>query len=355
MSYVTFPMQPSDRDAVVRLWSENLPAPEYQQSLLERSAWAYSDKPGGAARTVVAADEESGELVGCGSVYPRSLTAGGSHLLAGVLADFAVSPTHRSGAAALLIQRALVRGTGVQPELSLIYGLPNEAALPVFRRIGYKTIGRRRSWVKPLRAGYKLREYVPGASIARVAAFPVDSYLTAADERRARRFRPTQSLVLDHADGRFDELWRRGSPSYTLAGERTAEYLNWRYATRASRPRQFFCVHEPGASDLLGYVVFSTQGNKILVNDLFALDPEETAERVLLRFTSDMRREGRDSVFVAYFGDPRLDQCFHRTGFMARSTPERNVMVLTRALSDEQARRITGPETWCLFDGEMDF
>ncbi len=355
MSYVTVPMQPAHRDAVVRLWSENLPAPEHQQNLFERSAWAYTDKPGGVARTVVALDEKSGEPVGCGSVYPRSVTAGGSCLQAGVLADFAVSRTHRSGAAALLIQRALVRGTGAEPELSFMYGLPNEAALPVFRRVGYKAIGRVRSWVKPLRAAYKLREYVPGASIARVAALPVDSYLTAADERRARRFRQTRSFVLDRADHRFDVLWSRGSPNDRLMGERSARYLNWRYATRSSSPRQFFCVQESDASDLLGYVAFSRHGNKIVVNDLFAVDPEEAAERVLLQFTSEMRREGCDSVFVVYFGDPRLDQCFNRTGFLARSTPERSVMVLARALSDEQARHITGPETWCLFDGEMDF
>jgi hypothetical protein len=355
MSYVTVPMQPAHRDAVVRLWSENLPAPQQQQNQCERSAWAYDDKPDGAARTVVALDEESGEPVGCGSVYPRSVTACGSRLLAGVLADFAVSRSHRSGAAALLIQRALVRGTGAEPELSFMYGLPNEAALPVFRRVGYKAIGRVRSWVKPLRAAYKLREYVPGASIARVAAFPVDSFLSAADERRARRFKPVESCVVDRADHRFDALWARGCANYRLTGERTAAYLNWRYATRSSRPRRFFCVHEPRTSDLLGYVAFSTHGNKVVVNDLFAVDPEQAAERVLLQFTSGMRRDGCDSVFVVYFGDPRLDQCFSRTGFLARSTPERSVVVLPRALSDEQARAITCPDMWCLFDGEMDF
>lgn len=354
MSYITVPMQPSHRDAVLRLWRENLPVPVHQ-NLLERSAWAYHDKPGGAVRTVVALDEESGEMVGCGSVYPRSVTVGGSRLVAGVLADFAVSRSHRSGAAALLIQRALVRGTGAEPELSFMYGLPNDAALPVFRRVGYKAIGRVRSWVKPLRAAYKLREYVPGASIARVAALPVDSYLSAADHRRSRRFRPTQSFVLDHADHRFDALWARGSPNYRLTGERTAAYLNWRYATRSSSARQFFCVQEGGTSDLLGYVVFSRRENKIVMNDLFAENPEEAAERVLLQFTSDMRRDGCDSVFAVYFGDPRLEHCFSRSGFLARSIPERIVMVLTRAVSDEQARRITGPETWCLFDGEMDF
>jgi hypothetical protein len=355
MGYVTLPMQPAHRDAVVRLWSENLPAPEHQRDVLERSAWAYADKPGGAARTVVALDDETGELVGCGSVYPRSVTACGSRLLAGVLADFAVSRLHRSGAAALLIQRALARGSGAEPELSFMYGLPNEAALPVFRRVGYKAVGRVRSWVKPLRAAYKLREYVPGESFARVAALPVDSFLTAADERRARRFKPTRSFVLDRADHRFDELWARASHNYRLAGERTAAYLNWRYATRSSSPRQFFCVLEACAAGLLGYVAFSRHGNKIVVNDLFAVNPEEAAERVLLQFTSDMRRQGCDSVFVMYFGDSRLDHCFTRTGFLARSTPERSVMVLPRALSDEQARNIAGPETWCLFDGEMDF
>ena len=150
-------------------------------------------------------------------------------------------------------------------------------------------------------------------------------------------------------------MWTRGSSNYRLAGERTAAYLNWRYATRSSSPRQFFCVQERGASDLLGYVVFSRRGNKIVVHDLFAESPEEDAERILLQFTRDMRRDGCDSVFALYFGDPRLEHAFNHSGFLTRSIPERSVMVLTRALSDEQARCLTGPETWCLFDGEMDF
>jgi len=354
MSYVTLSAQPWHRDELLRLWRENLADLEHRSDLPARSTWAYRDKPEGPARTIVVVDEESGEMIGCGSAYPRVVTLGGVRLLAGILADFAVSRLHRSGGAALQIQRALAT-EGPEPPFSFLYGLPNEPALPVFMRVGYTAIGAVQAWVKPLHAAYKLREYMSRGSFAQFAAVPVDSYLAAADARRARRFPASQSSIVARADQRFDDLWLRAGWSYALTGERTAAYLNWRYAAPTSMTHEFYCLRENGRSDLLGYVVFSRQDNKILVHDLFAEDLADATERLLLGFTCDMRDAGYDSVFIPYFGDSRVARCLSRTGFVFRGEQERRVVVMTRSVTPEHAQSIAVQGTWCLFSGDMDF
>lgn len=353
MSYVALQMQPSHRDALLRLWRENLTDLAGGSDLAARAAWAHRDKPDGLARTIVVVDQATGELVGCGSAYPRAVTLDGVKLLAGVLADFAVSRSHRSGGAALLIQRALATGKD-EPPFSFLYGLPNHAARPIFKRIGYREIGETETWVKPLRSAYKLREYLHRGSFARFAALPVDSYLAAADARRTRRFPPADTLVADRADRRFDDLWIRARRMHALTGERTCAYLNWRYSAHTTSRHEFYCVREPARDELLGYVVFSRRNNRIDITDLFAADVDETAERLLLRFTCDMRRHGCDSVSIGYFGNARLARCFERAGFVRRAEAPRHVMLMTRAVTQEQAKAIANVNNWRLFSGEMD-
>jgi len=353
MSYVTIPMHASHQDDLLRLWKENLTGLEHSDDLHARSTWAYQQKPDGAARTIVVADEASGALIGCGSAYPRVVSLNGARLVAGVLADFAVSRTHRSGAAALLIQRALATG-GAEPPLSFLYGLPNEAALPIFKRIGYKALGAVQAWVKPLHAAYKLREYMTRGSFAQFAAVPVDSYLAAADARRMRRFPTSKSFIVQRADHRFDDLWHRGRWSYALAGQRTASYLNWRYTAPTASAREFYCLCEQGHTELLGYIAFSRHDNKVLVEDVFAVDLGESAERLLLRFTCEMRDRGCDSAYVSYFGDSRFARCLSRSGFVHRGEQERTVMLMTRGVTSDQAKALGTPNSWFLFSGEMD-
>jgi hypothetical protein len=139
-----------------------------------------------------------------------------------------------------------------------------------------------------------------------------------------------------------------------VTGERSSAYLNWRYAAFTTQPYRFFCLHDPDSPRLAGYVAFSTQGDKALIGDVFALNMEETAERLLLECARALRRRGYQSMLAGYAGNPQFEAVFRRTGFLPRVAPDRHLVVFNRRLTPELEKLIGDPANWYMFDGEMD-
>jgi len=116
----------------------------------QRREWFYERNPLSSPVTWLAVDTTTGEIVGCASILPRRIRFDGELLTAGLMSDFVVSPKHRTAGPALIMQRALLEQSH-QHGFALIYGYPNEKALPIFKRIGVKVVGNATSWHKPLR------------------------------------------------------------------------------------------------------------------------------------------------------------------------------------------------------------
>ena len=94
-------------------------------------------------------------------------------------------------------------------------------------------------------------------------------------------------------------------------------YLNWRYAEHATNRYRFFCLLRDG--QLHGYIAFSTSRNSALVDDLFAIDMTQTADRLLLHFARRMRRERCATFFVVL----RWQQSLRKPPHRARIHPAR--------------------------------
>src|SRR5688572_21859404 len=99
MPYSTCRLTPEYRDALLRLWADNMSDPRIGSCLPERYSWLYERNPAGQPTTVIAINDTGGEAVGCGSVYPRRMQVAGREVLAAVPADFAVDRRHRIGGA----------------------------------------------------------------------------------------------------------------------------------------------------------------------------------------------------------------------------------------------------------------
>ena len=199
-------MRPEHVEAVQSLLRDALAGLRASDRLAERFRWSYDAHPDGGAHTIVALDADQ-RVVGCGSAYPRRIRVAREDLLAAIPADFAVASSHRMAGAALAIQRGLIADE--HGSVSLFFGFPNKSALPVLRRLGYAALAPAQYWVKPLRAGYKLRKYLGADRLVQAAAAPVDVALAAVDWWRGRSLSGGRSEVVDRADGRFDELWLR--------------------------------------------------------------------------------------------------------------------------------------------------
>lgn len=352
MSYRAARLVPSQQEAVLGLWRDNLADLQADDSLDQRYRWLHAENPAGRVETVVAVHEPDGAVVGCASAFPRMITVDGCELKAGVPVDFAVARTHRTAGAALSIQRALLAEAS---GFSFFCGFPNKSALPVLQRVGFKPFATAGAWVKPLTANYKIAGYVAGRLPIAVASAAPNLWLRGADRWRVRGRARVTGEFLDRADGRFDALWEAARHNHSVTGVRTSAYLNWRYAGFRARKYAFFCVSGRDATDLIGYVAFTRRDNKVYVGDLFATDMGDAAASVLLEFSRQLRRQRVDSIFLGYAGNVDFEALLQAQGFIRRPRIEgRSMVAHTGSTTPEQSRRLLDKSQWHLFDGEMD-
>jgi len=346
------------RDALLRIWAESMPDPAIARVTQARFRWLYERNPAGPASTWLGLHGPDGEVIGCGSFAPRRMWVGDQLLEAGILADFAVDRRHRTAGAAVAIQRAVAMGAA-PAGLAFLFGYPNDAALPIFRRVRYKAVGEAGTWVKLLRSEFKLRDYLPYPRLARAAARAIDAGLLANDLRAyARSPRFFRTHLADRADERFDRLWDRARPRY-VTGERTSAYLNWRYADFTSAGYRFFCLHRPAPAarpdrgQLTGYVVYEVQNNCVFVADLFC-DYDRDTGLLLHAFAARMRREGHDAISVSYVGNAFLAEELEAQHFLRRPDTRHLLVLVAKAAPEELARTLTTPDRWLMTDGELD-
>ena len=345
-------MDEAHRADVLKLWKDNMSDRSIGNVLDQRYAWLYGGNPEGAARTVIAVQEPNEVTVGCGSLFPRRVAVGGRLVRIGIPADFAVDPRHRIGGAALSIQRRLADTEA--GDFSFLLAFPNRSSAPILRRIGYQPVGSFQGWIKPLRASYKVAAYVKNRSLAALTATPINWGIAAVDALRPQARGSGRAEIVARADERFDELWATARGNYAIAGERSAAYLNWRYADFPTTRHHFFCLTRPDSDVLEGYVAFCTTAQKVFIADLFARDMKAAAERVIVRFAQAMRKAGMQSVFIGFVGNGDFARRLRKVGFFSASDQDRQVLAWTTHLPGDLGQLVMNVDNWYLFEGELD-
>ena len=364
MAYSATPMElGAHRDALIKLWSDNLGDPLIKERAAERVRWLYERAPAGPARTWLGVDDSGGapSIIGCGSCYPRDTWVDGVKRRGGILADFAVDRLHRTAGPAVVVQRAIAGGSGGSG-IELLYGWPNNKSLAVFKRIGYRVVGQTSIWMKPVRSLRHVRKQVvarlgerPGVDVAaRMAAPLVDAGLAAQDvARSARGMARLRSEVLSRADARFDELWQRARPRWII-GEKSAAYLNWRYADFPTAQYKFFVLSDRKSGRVEGYVAYTHRNDTAIVADLYCADLEATVDDLLLRFARRAWREGAATVSLTYMGTRALTERLGGLGFHERPTERSLILYVDKKAPPELAAALQEPERWFMVDGELD-
>jgi hypothetical protein len=359
LAYSTIELDIQNQDhraALIRMWSENLPHRDgIGQVVGARLRWLYDDNPDGPPRTLLALHGEQKEIVGCGSTLRRRMWAFGRMVETGMPCDFAVVKKHRIGGAAIGIQRALTEGSRAAGQ-TFLCGSPNRKSLPITKRIGYQVIGDAHAWVKPLRSAYKLGEYVKSPLLARLAGPVLDVALRTMDRVRVPPRRKTWGgEILERADARFDGLWERARERYTLIGEKTAGFLNWRYGGFTTQRYRIFALTAQEGGRVAGFVVYAVVNDKVFVADLFAEDLEGALDQLLMGFARVVRREGHVSIFLNYVGSAAFGERLKRLGYFRTADLKRSLVVFfEKGTPSELASELLKRENWLMFDGDMD-
>ena len=351
MSYRVDTLEPEKhREQLLGLWSSSMTDPRIAGVAAERFQWLYNGNPSGPTRTFVGMHVESESVIGCASVVSRRVVMSGRVADGGMLCDFAIDKKHRTAGPAIAIQRTVAKES-VAAGLEFLFGYPNRGAVPIFKRLRWAFVGEASAYVKPLRSEYKVRERIKPALLAKLGALVVDTALRASDVRHLlRRPRLFRSDIIDRADDRFDDLWRRSRPRF-ITGERDSAYLNWRYAGFPTANHRFFVL--TSNHRLLGFVVYSVENEVALVADMHC-DLDHDLDLLLFAFAERMRREKHRSIYVGYAGNDSMGKTLEAHHFFKRPHDRTLLVYVDKTAPDELRDRVTDLQNWHLFDGELD-
>ena len=211
------------------------------------------------------------------------------------------------------------------------------------------------SYARPLRTRHWIAKTLTQPAAAWLVSTVADNLLAASDVR-ARLGRPFawRTEELARADERFDALWERARRHYGITGERSAAYLNWRYADFLTRRHRFFCVSERRTGALVGYVIYTVERDLVLIADLFCDDPGRLLTPLLLRFVAAMRDGKHRSIYVTLVADRATQQSLTHALFVKRPDSKQ---LIARAHADapaELAAQLADGQRWFLVGGELD-
>jgi hypothetical protein len=300
-------------DLLVDLWRRNL---QMRGNPRDKFDWYYRSNPVGAADAFLLehVEGESAAVVGCCGIGRRRLFVDGAPVVAGLFADFAVDKAHRTTLPALKLQRALCEyGLSTYP---LTYGFPNEAAVGLFGRIGFPVIGRMSRYVRVLRfAGY-LRKKAP-RPLSDLAAAPLDISSLLYHGAKISRRGPRLTWVTD-VDERFDDLAAAARSRYRVLGDRSQEFLRWKYLARPNSNTAIAALVDPGNGAIDAYAAVVTKEPGVAtIADFLGRSPAAVSD-LLIRLAPALRSRGFSAAATVFLGDPEIGAALTKAGYSRR-------------------------------------
>ena len=301
-------------------------------------------------------ETEARERVGFTSLMPRRMKVGEQIHETGQAANLNVSAEHRNALAAVKLQRAVVSHVD-QSEMALAFGITRNA-VAVLCRAGYRDLGGFSRWIKFFRTEHKLTRWIPWVWPRRVVASVVDCGLRVQASETYRRLPDGWQLLLDPPfDQRFDDLWRNASTNFTVATERTSEYLRWRFGRDPQLQYRTLAVQD-SEGRLRGSVIYlfpDPEASLPLATIVDLLPADADALPVLLTaFCRLLRREGAVGVQMLYFGSPMIEAALTRFQFYRRESDYRLLAYLHPNYRNRQAE-LLDPTRWHVTDAEAKF
>lgn len=332
-----------DKKEITDLWEKN-----FQDVPEKRYEWIYENNPAGAPSCWIA--KKDGEVVGSTALFPRRLFIKGQAVTGGIAGDFSVNKEVRGFGPALSLQRETLSNY-LKDGFDILYGLPNKRSEGVLKRSGYSVIGDIMSLTRPLRSQYFLKKNLP-LSIAGIASKPLDLAMKIfARENFNVGYKEHSTEVLTSFDSRFDRLWKKSLPNFTIIGERSSSYLNWRFAQSPHNKYSVFIIKLAKADDILGYVIFSTTDKRVNIADILYQDGE-TVDILLSKFLLLLRRKGIDSVSISLAGCHDLVKKLLQYGFSVRGREGKLLALFPK--DSPYSHCITEIKNWHLMAGDND-
>ena len=335
------------KNVILALWRENLPGLSD-----DRFKWIYKHNPYGPAKTILAQKVDTQEYVGCATVYPRLLYVDGKELRAGIVVDFAVNKEHRVFGPAVMMQRKIIDAY-LSKEFDVIYGYPNSKSIGVIKRVGYSLLGDVEYWTKILDWAPKLMKVFKIRLLAVLGGFFLDIISILIEIfHKIKSHSNCYTKVLTKPTQAFNILWEKAKDNYSVIGEKSLDYLQWRYSTAESKVHKFFCVYNKKDA-LCAYLVYEKKDDVAIICDLFAEDIGNIRQ-IMVLFTGLMRKLKYKSIVMMYLGDASYSRIFKEVFFVNKRDKRSMLIFLGNNLTEQEKSALLKSNKWFLLDGELD-
>lgn len=297
-----------DGEGAVAVWRASLGQVEGRAA---KFAWFYRDAPAGALLQVLRFGP-GGDVVGTAGVGWRAMRVGDRRLRAGLLADMAVLSGHRLLGPALQLQRAACERALQQCDL--VYGFPNQNAVPVVKRLGYRHVGDMALLVCALRHAPYLERMLP-APLARLGGATLDLALRLRDGLRDL---PRRTLEAEWQDAPLAEAHPpQVHDDAILRGERDAVTLDWRFSRSPLAAFRFLYLRRPGEATPCAWFACQRDGDVLRIAD-FRFIATVSPARALARLSREARAAGCRALAIECCLPDAEAAALRRHGFRER-------------------------------------
>ena len=315
-----------------------------------RYEWNYNQCPYGAAHCWLARDEQSNTFIGTTALFPRVILVKGDPVYAAIAGDFAVDIQHRNLITALSLQKE-IRSKIYDTNFKFIYSLPNEQAKGIFLRLGHRKIGRFTYFIKPLKSEYQNNKHIHSLLRFKIFARVVDIFIkNFAKEKRYKTTLKYSIITPEYFDDRFDVFWKNVSNHFTIIGERTSFFLNWRYIQSPVKNYKIFCLSDEH-NDIIGYIVYYLEDNMCYIRDMLFEPSTEVICSLLAEFSRFIRMKGVGSITVDYLGSSLFEKKLREFNFLPIKN-EMDLIIYSPNMADTNDLFIK--ENWHFFAGDTD-
>lgn len=333
-----------DKKDIIKLWERN-----FSGVLAERFNWIYENNPAGVPSCWLAIKD--GQLVGSTAIFPRLLYINGEVVTAGIAGDFSVIKEHRGFGPALSLQREAVSNY-ISEGFRILYSLPNKDSGGILKRVGYSDIGDIIRLTRPLKSQNYLENKINIPVIAKMLSKPIDMAMRKFVRGNFHmRYKDYTWELLTSFDYRFDILWDKAAPQFTVIGERTCSYLNWRFINSPHESYLIFVIKQTMTDEIHGYITFSIARNRAIIFDLLSLNIH-ILDALLSEFILLLQRECLDAVSINLAGCTDLVKKLQRYGFFIRDREDKLVALFPP--DSPFAQYISEIKNWYFLVGDND-
>ena len=302
-----------DKDRILKFWETNFPTwPS------ARIGWLYEKNIYGRAECWTIRNENANQALGAAAVFPRRFWLKGRYVMAGITGDFAVDKGHRVVGPALQLQRAVI-GSCKKGKYEFLYGFPNSRSEPIQKRAGFQKVGSAARLVKVLKVDDHLARIVNRPLLLSLLSPITNMFLRiVAKETRFIISKRYSGEVISEIDSRFDDLWKKARNNFSIMGERTSEFLKWKFSHCPYRNHGIFILRRRDNHEVLGYVIYYINDSHVHIADFLFCDDCDTFDNLFSAFLKYLRKKKYHSVSVIYFGSREIEKKLKTFNFSKR-------------------------------------